>query len=420
MSSPGVVFKDVWKRLPRRSEVSTLAELLYALPKRALQRRGEDGLLSHEFWALRNLSFELQPGETLGIVGPNGAGKSSILKLIFRIFRPDRGEVRARGRVTGLIELGAGFHPMLSGRDNVFINGSILGMRQREIRRKYDSIVEFAELAEFMDMPVKNYSSGMHARLAFAIAAHADPDVLLVDEVLAVGDASFQNRCYEWIENRRRQGCCIVIVTHQMQVVQSATRCLYLNEGNPVVLADPAPVIDRYLRDQAESMERTDAQPLASPGITQVQLLDERGHPVHETTAGAPVTVRVHWKFPQPVSGPVVTLDLLHDDPRFLISTPGGNLAQLSSGNALAGEVAQGSGSFDVRIDGLHLPVGMYSVRAAVKAHGAFTAAMRREDALRFEVRRPAGSESHALIELPQHWSIAAQVRQAAEPFDEP
>jgi len=408
MTDPGVVFKDVWKRLPRRTEVSTLAELLYALPKRALQRRDEDGLLPHEFWALRNLSFELQPGESLGVIGPNGAGKSSILKLIFRIFRPDRGTVRAKGRVTGLIELGAGFHPMLSGRENVFINGSILGMRQKEIRRKYDSIVEFAELAEFMDMPVKNFSSGMHARLAFAIAAHADPDVLLVDEVLAVGDASFQNRCYEWIENRRRLGCSIVIVTHQMQVVQSATRCLYLNEGRPMMMDEPAPVIDRYLRDQAERMERADAQPAASPGITQVQLLDRHQHPVHEVEAGAPVTLRVHWKFPEPVIGPVVTLDLLHDDPRFLISTPGGNLAQLSSGESLAAEVAQGSGAFDVVVDGLHLPVGMYCVRAAVKAHGALTAAMRRDDALRFEVRRPAGSESHALIELAQNWSVVA------------
>lgn len=408
MTDPGVVFKDVWKRLPRRTEVSTLAELLYALPKRALQRRDEDGLLPHEFWALRNLSFELQPGESLGIIGPNGAGKSSILKLIFRIFRPDRGAVQAKGRVTGLIELGAGFHPMLSGRENVFINGSILGMRQREIRRKYDSIVEFAELAEFMDMPVKNFSSGMHARLAFAIAAHADPDVLLVDEVLAVGDASFQNRCYEWIENRRRKGCSIVIVTHQLHVVQSATRCLYLSEGRQVMLDEPAPVIDRYLRDQAELLERADAQPAASPGITQVQLLDRHERPVHEVEAGEPVTFRVHWKFPEPVTGPVVTLDLFHDDPRFLISTPGGNLAQLSSGDSLATEVAQGSGAFDVRVDGMHLPVGMYCVRAAVKAHGALTAAMRRDDALRFEVRRPAGSESHALIELAQSWSVVS------------
>ncbi|MCA8944865.1 MAG: ABC transporter ATP-binding protein, partial [Planctomycetes bacterium] len=153
-TQPSVQFQSVWKRLTRRAQVSTFAELLYTIPKRILQGR-QDGLSEHDFWALQDLNFELNPGETLGIIGPNGAGKSSVLKLLFRIFRPDRGQVIVNGRVTGLIELGAGFHPMLSGRENVFINGSILGMKQKEIRQKYASIIEFAELVEFADMPVK-------------------------------------------------------------------------------------------------------------------------------------------------------------------------------------------------------------------------------------------------------------------------
>jgi ABC-type polysaccharide/polyol phosphate transport system ATPase subunit len=416
MTTPRVELNDVWKRLQRRSEVSTLAELLYGLPRRFLQRPDEDGLRPHQFWALRNVSFALQPGESLGIIGPNGAGKSSILKLLFRIFRPDRGSVVAQGRVTGLIELGAGFHPMLPGRDNVFIYGSILGMSQREIRGKYDSIVEFAEMAEFMEMPVKNYSSGMYARLAFAVAAHADPDVLLVDEVLAVGDASFQARCHDWIERRRKLGCSIVIVSHQMHVVQSTTRCMYLNEGRSVVIGEPRSVIDRYMRDQAERLERPESSSAARGGIQQVQMLDEHGQPVHEVAAGAPVTLRVHWDFAEPVVSPVVTLDLVHDDPRFLISTPGGNLAQLSSGKALAGETASGEGMFDVRIAGLHLPVGRYRVRAAVKSHDAFIAAERRDDALYFEVRRPLDSESHALLELPQNWTVSRPSQTGAPP----
>ncbi|MCB9896119.1 MAG: ABC transporter ATP-binding protein [Planctomycetes bacterium] len=416
MNSPRVELKDVWKRLQRRTEVTTLAELLYGLPRRLFQRPDEDGLRPHQFWALRNISFALEPGETLGIIGPNGAGKSSILKLLFRIFRPDRGSVRAQGRVTGLIELGAGFHPMLPARDNVFIYGSILGMSQREIRAKFDSIVEFAELPEFMDMPVKNYSSGMHARLSFAIAAHADPDVLLVDEVLAVGDASFQARCHDWIERRRKQGCSIVIVSHQMHVIQSATRCMYLNRGESLVIDAPRPVIDRYLRDQAERLQDSEAPASDRTGITHVEMLDERGEPIHELTAGTPVTLRVHWNFAEPVSGPVVTLDLLHDDPRYLISTPGGNLAQLSSGDALAGETAVGNGVFDVKIASLQLPIGQYRVNAAVKAHDAFIAAERCEDALRFEVRRPPDSASHALLELPQRWSIAQPTEAGAPP----
>ena len=391
----------VWKRLTRRAEVSTVAELVTGLPKRLAARRDEGGLLAHEFWALRNINLELKQGETLGIVGPNGAGKSSILKLLFRIFRPDRGEITINGRVTGLIELGAGFHPMLPGRDNVFINGAILGMKQREIRSKYDSIVEFAELGEFMDMPVKNYSSGMYARLAFAIAAHADPALLLVDEVLAVGDAGFQNKCYEWIEQTRKQGCAIVMVSHQMHTLQSTTRCLYLNAGKPVMLDEPGAVIDRYVRDQAEAIRQTES---SGAGITHVELIDSTGNPVHELQAGAQATFRIHTRLERAITAPVVSLELVHDDPRYVISTAGNNLAQLSSGDALIIESAEGTGSFDVEIEGLHLPVGIYNVRAAIKAQDAITAAIRNDNALRFEVVRHPDSSSQALMDLTQKW----------------
>mgnify|MGYP002713215975 FL=1 len=402
--SPTVKFDSVWKRLTRRAQVTTLAELLYAVPRRLLNPR-QDGLREHEFWALQNLNFELKPGESLGVIGPNGAGKSSLLKLLFRIFRPDRGHIETRGRVTGLIELGAGFHPILNGRENVFINGAILGMRQKEIRAKYDAIVEFAELGEFMDMPVKNYSSGMAARLSFAIAAHADPDVLLVDEVLAVGDASFQVRCYEWIERTRKAGTTIVMVSHQMHVLQNADRVLYLDTGEPRVLDEPGVAIARYLADQAELIRESDAKHAAAKGITRVQLL-QGDEPAHEVPAGAPATFRVHYEFEQPVSDPVVTLELVHNDPRFLISTPGAQLAQLSSGASLRGQTAQGSGCFDVEVGALQLPVGMYSVRAAVKAQGDFTASIRRDDVLRFEIMRPAESDATSLIDLPQSWRI--------------
>lgn len=402
---PTVRFDAVWKRLSRRAQVSTFAELLYALPKRLLQARS-DGLREHEFWALQNVSFELRPGETLGIIGPNGAGKSSVLKLLFRIFRPDRGDVKVKGRVTGLIELGAGFHPMLSGRENVFINGSILGMKQKEVRAKYESIVEFAELSEFMDMPVKNYSSGMYARLAFAIAAHADPDVLLVDEVLAVGDASFQARCYDWIEDIRKKGCTIVMVSHHMHLLQGASRLLYLREGQQQVLDTPAVAIERYLADQSEYLRGGDLQAAATQGITQVQLL-RANEPVHELVAGDGGVFRVHYNFSEPVAGPVVTLELQHSDPRYSVLTPGGHLAQLCSAGALAECTAQGSGHFDVDVSAIQLPVGIYNVCASVKARGDFTALIRRDNILRFEVIRPDSSESGSLIDLPQRWSVA-------------
>lgn len=405
MSKPVMRMEGVWKRLARRTEVQTFAELIHGLPRRLLGRRNDDGLLPHEFWALRDMTLQLMQGESLGIMGPNGAGKSSILKLLFRIFSPDRGTVEVNGRVTGLIELGAGFHPMLSGRDNVFINGAILGLKQREIRSKYDSIVEFAELTDYMDMPVKNYSSGMHARLAFAIAAHAEPSLLLVDEVLAVGDASFQNRCYEWIEQTRSKGCAIVMVSHQTHTLQSASRCLYINEGRPVMYGQPREVIDRYMRDQAESMRRGEAD--AMDGITRVELLDSTGETVHELAAGAPARFRMHVNLREPVKSPVLSLELVHDDPRFLISTPGANLAQLSSGDELAGETAAGECRFDVDVEGLHLPIGVYNVRAALKSRDALAAPVRNERALSFEVLRPPESISQALMDLDQRWSVS-------------
>ncbi|MBZ0136215.1 MAG: ATP-binding cassette domain-containing protein [Planctomycetes bacterium] len=406
MSEPVMRMDSVWKRLRRRAEVSTLAELVSGLPKRLTARRDEDGLRDHEFWALRDLSLRLMPGETLGIVGPNGAGKSSVLKLLYRIFRPDRGSVHVNGRVTGLIELGAGFHPMLTGRDNVFINGAILGLKQREIRRKYDSIVEFAELADFMDMPVKNFSSGMYARLAFAVAAHADPALLLVDEVLAVGDASFQNRCHEWIERTRRQGCAIVMVSHQMNVLQSASRVLYLKAGRAVVLGAPEAVIERYLGDQADLTHT--AEHSGDDGLPHADLLDADGNVIVESPAHVPVRFRVHVTLREPVKGPVVALDLLHEDPRFRVSTPGANLAQLSSFGTLRDETVVGATSFEVDVAGLHLPVGRYRVAVTVRAHDAFAATIRNENALRFEVVRPSESPSQALIHLEQKWRLCA------------
>lgn len=413
MSEPVMRMEQVWKRLTRRKSVHSFADLLHELPRILLNRRRTDGLLPHQFWALQDVSLELRPGESLGVVGPNGAGKSSLLKLLFRIFSPDRGRVTVNGRVTGLIELGAGFHPMLTARDNVFINGAILGMKQREVRRKYDSIVEFAELADYMDMPVKNFSSGMYARLSFAIAAHADPALLLVDEVLAVGDAAFQNRCYEWIEQTRSRGCAIVMVSHQMHTLQSTTRCLYINEGKVVHYGEPGDVIDRYMSDQSQAMRETETRDAG--GIHHVELLDGFGSSVHELDSGAPARFRVHLRLPQPVPAPVISLELVHDDPRFLISTPGANLVQLSSGDSLSGLTAEGSCSFDVTVNALNLPIGIYSVRAAIKPLEALTAAIRNDRALRFEVLRPRGSQSQSLIDLQQTWSTSEVAAGKAE-----
>ena len=205
-----------------------------------------------EFWALRNAAFEVAPGERLGIVGRNGAGKSTLLKLLARITEPTTGRIELRGRVASLLEVGTGFHPELTGRENIFLNGAILGMHRAEIRRKFDEIVAFAETERFLDTPVKRYSSGMFVRLAFAVAAHLEPEILLVDEVLAVGDAAFQQKCQGKLGEVSRSGRTILFVSHNLTAVAAfCTRCLHLRAGELIAAGPTAEVLAGYAQEIA-------------------------------------------------------------------------------------------------------------------------------------------------------------------------
>lgn len=220
-------------------EGRTLREFVPAL----FQGRG----WSEPFYALRDISFALDRGETLGLIGRNGSGKSTILKLIAGVMAPSEGEVRVAGRVSPLIELGAGFHPDLTGRENVYLNASILGMTSREIRGQFESIVDFAELWEFIDTPVKRYSSGMYARLGFAVAVHSEPDVLLVDEALSVGDAFFEERCLEKMHEFQRRGTTIVVVSHSSELISTfCERAIWLDHGSIVAEGPAHAVVRRY------------------------------------------------------------------------------------------------------------------------------------------------------------------------------
>ena len=201
-----------------------------------------------EFWALKGVSFEVRQGEIVGIIGRNGAGKSTLLKILSRITEPTEGEVRMRGRVASLLEVGTGFHPELSGRENIYLNGAILGMSRAEIKAKFDEIVAFAEIDKFIDTPVKRYSSGMYVRLAFAVAAHLEPEILLVDEVLAVGDAAFQKKCLGKMGDVAKEGRTVLLVSHNMGVIREiAGRGIWLNEGKVLFYGDIKDVVLRYL-----------------------------------------------------------------------------------------------------------------------------------------------------------------------------
>jgi len=256
-------------------------------------------------WALQDVSFEVKPGEVVGVIGRNGAGKSTLLKILSRITEPTTGRVEIHGRVGSLLEVGTGFHPELTGRENIFLNGAILGMKKAEIVRRFDEIVAFAEVEKFIDTPVKRYSSGMYLRLAFAVAAHLDPEILLVDEVLAVGDASFQKKCLGKMGDVAKEGRTVLFVSHNMTALRSlCQRAVCLDEG---IIVDDGPadkVVSRYLQTVANSMlQQTWDDPQTAPGNDQVRLHLVRISPELETWTD-PVTVQTpiklefeYWNF---------------------------------------------------------------------------------------------------------------------------
>src|SRR2546421_723948 len=238
MSEPVIIFDHIYKKFARGEQHTTLRDLIPALISSWWNKKriDEQALKGEEFWAVNDVSFSVPKGEALGIIGPNGSGKSTILKLLSGILRPDRGTYSVKGRLSALIEVGAGFHPDLTGRENVYLNGSILGMTRKEISAKFNQIVEFAGVEEFIDTPVKRYSSGMAVRLGFAVAAFIEPDVLLVDEVLAVGDTEFRNRCHNRMTQMLNKGVTMILVSHNLAEVRNlCDRTLMLGEGEELV-----------------------------------------------------------------------------------------------------------------------------------------------------------------------------------------
>jgi lipopolysaccharide transport system ATP-binding protein len=233
-----------------RNTHPTLREALVGAVKAPFERlAGRNGSES-ALWALRNVSFEVKPGEVIGIIGPNGAGKSTLLKILSRITKPTEGEADIYGRVGSLLEIGTGFHPDLTGRENIYLNAAILGMRRAEIRRKLDEIIAFSEVDQFLEMPVKFYSSGMYVRLAFAVAAHLEPEVLILDEVLAVGDANFQKKCLTKMNEVRREGRTVFFVSHNMESIkQLCNRVFLVNAGQVSEGADMLATIAQYTGD---------------------------------------------------------------------------------------------------------------------------------------------------------------------------
>ncbi|HOQ60588.1 MAG TPA: ABC transporter ATP-binding protein [Vicinamibacterales bacterium] len=387
-----------YRRYARRKQFATLKSAILS-GTLVGDLRPEDS-----FHALRGVSFGVRAGSTFGIVGRNGSGKSTALKLVAGITKPTTGTVSVRGRISALIELGAGFHPEISGRENVFINGIMLGLTKREITRRFDEIVEFAELEDFIDAPVKTYSSGMYMRLGFAVAINVDPDVLLIDEVLAVGDEAFTHKCLDKFAEYRRRNKTVLLVTHALNLVERfCDEALWLDDGRARAVGDPRRVVSAYITDvekqeerhmaeadakAREAVERHDAAPAepesriprpespraappdmfqAAEGrwgsregeITDVRLVGEDGQPARVFYSGERVAIRLSLKAAAPLDDFVIGIGIFNADGVCAFGT-NTNIEDLQ------GERLEGEGEAVVTIDALDLVAGTYKLDVAL------------------------------------------------------
>lgn len=337
--------------------------------KKTLARRLRDWRTRYEtFWALRDVSFEVSRGETLGIIGPNGAGKSTILKLLSKITSPSSGEITINGRLSALIEVGSGFHPELTGRENVYLSGSILGMRRREIARKLDSIIDFAGVHSFIDTPVKRYSSGMYVRLGFSVAAHLSPDVLLLDEVLAVGDAAFQAKCYKRINELKNRGTTIVFISHDLNAIEFlCDRVLLLGQGDVVADGSPRAVIANYL-NAANGSARNPAskprngRPLSPVRITELTFHDRDGE-VQRALTGYPLLALVAFSASERVTDVVFEVFYYSQDGEL-------HFQQTTSLTNDQIDLDAGTGTVEFWVSELGLQPGAYYADVTVRKRG--------------------------------------------------
>jgi lipopolysaccharide transport system ATP-binding protein len=352
--------------------------------KEAFIRGFRGGKPIEHFWALRDVNFSVSSGCMLGVIGANGAGKSTLLRLIGGVGRPDKGSVQVHGRIGALLDLGVGFHPELSGRENVFISGVIAGLTRREVAQRFESIVAFAELQRFIESPLRTYSTGMQMRLAFAVAVHTAPEILLIDEVLAVGDASFQRKCLQRIAQFKAEGCAIILVSHDTTLIQQlCDEVLWLRAGRIVAQGNSEMVVGQYLDElSAETRRRT---PMDWPTlqtrmgtelrvnesrfgsleleITDVRLLEPAGVLATELESGDPLRVEIDYVSPQPVQAPIFGVTISREDGLICCDTS-------TSAAGLILPTIHGRGQITLHLERLDLEGGQYYVDVGVYEAG--------------------------------------------------
>lgn len=406
-------------RIGRLQHTVTFREQLVELVKHPFNLGRDEG---EAIWALQNVSFRADDGEVVGILGRNGAGKSTLLKVLSKITYPTSGKVTVRGRIASLLEVGTGFHEELTGRENVYLNGSILGMKKREIEQHFDAIVDFAGVEKFIDTPIKRYSSGMRLRLGFAVAAHLDPDVLVVDEVLAVGDVGFQKKCIKAMEGLRSGGRTVLFVSHNLAAVENlCSRAVWLEAGQVRMDGSAKEVIEAYMATfaggEAAGSEITDGESRVGSGeirYTRLEKLTADGQPREMVRSGDSLTLRFHFHAAKAISHPSFGLRLFSEMGTLITET----------GNLLNGldvrKVEPGDGYIDLEIDSLNLLPARYHLSLWITDptgtpvyDGDARTMLEVEPANIYASGRTPDSR-FGIVYFPQRWKIAASMKQVA------
>ena len=396
--------------------------------------RGQGHAPGQELWALRDVSFSVQEGEALGIIGPNGSGKSTVLKLISRILEPTRGRIRVQGKVAALLELGAGFHPDLTGRENIYLNGAILGLSQQQMEQRFEELVEFTELGHFIDSPIRHYSSGMRMRLGFSIATHVDADILLIDEILAVGDEVFRRKCLDRIRSFRQAGKTIVFVSHSLQsVTQLCDRAIWLEEGGIQAQGPALAVADEYLqaanllnkaRLEAEAarkktqrlvkVKKKEGQKKEPPEqgpspprrqrwgsyeaeIVKVEILDSEGQPCQVFDTGETMIVRLHYQAHQRLEQPVFGIGI-HRSDGVHIAGPNTKFSEYDI------QYLEGSGVMEYVIPSLPMLDGQYELSSSIYDYDCTHPYDYHSRAYVFQIQPKSVKEKWGAFHIPCEW----------------
>ncbi len=411
-AEPAIVVDDVSKRFRLyRERASSLKETITS----RFGRRAS----FEDFWALRDVSLTIPKGSTYGLIGHNGSGKSTLLRLMAGIHPPTSGAVRTQGRISALLELGAGFHPELSGRENIYLNGSILGLTRREINAVLGDIIDFSGLEDFVDSPVKHYSSGMYVRLGFAIAVHVNPDILMIDEVIAVGDEEFQRRCFDHLYKLRREGVTIVMVSHSAPLMeQMCDEISWLDHGRLQMTGPASDVVRAYLDDvnatQNERLAKTDPEAAEQTAgessrrwgtreieVLGFELLDGSGNTLASGRAGDALTIRIRYRAKEPVAEPVFGLGFTTES-GVRVAGPNTRFAGVGTG------LVQGEGYVDYVTDRLPLMPGTWHLSVAIVDETMLHTYDHLDQMFQFHVQPGSSPERFGIVDLNGRWNVSS------------